>query len=88
MPTVRVWKYNIGLPRTRAARTAMGGGLIAGGFLGFLPILGFWMVPAGLLVLAVDSAGIRRWNRKTTVTVLRRWNNWRRRSSGSTGAET
>ncbi len=28
--------------------------LIAGGFLGFLPILGFWMLPLGLMFLAID----------------------------------
>ena len=33
--------------------------LIVGGFLGFLPILGFWMVPLGLLLLAVDLPLLR-----------------------------
>ena len=28
--------------------------LIAGGFLGFLPILGFWMIPLGLILIAQD----------------------------------
>jgi hypothetical protein len=28
--------------------------LIAAGFVGFLPILGFWMVPLGLLLIAQD----------------------------------
>ena len=28
--------------------------LIAGGLVGFLPVLGFWMVPLGLLLLALD----------------------------------
>lgn len=28
--------------------------LICGGFVGFLPILGFWMVPLGLLLIAQD----------------------------------
>lgn len=73
MASIRIWKFRLGVPRNRTARTAMGGGLIAGGIFGFLPLLGFWMVPAGLMVLAVDSAGIRRWNRRTTVSILRRW---------------
>lgn len=33
--------------------------LIVGGILGFLPILGFWMVPLGLLLLAVDIPLLR-----------------------------
>lgn len=34
--------------------------LIAGGFVGFLPVLGFWMVPLGLLLLALDIPFLRR----------------------------
>ena len=33
--------------------------LIAGGFLGFLPILGFWMVPLGLALIALDVPFLR-----------------------------
>lgn len=33
--------------------------LIAGGFLGFLPVLGFWMVPLGLLLIAIDVPALR-----------------------------
>lgn len=32
---------------------------ILGGFLSFLPILGFWMLPLGLLLLAVDLPALR-----------------------------
>lgn len=77
MPQVRFWKYRFNVPRHRAGRVALGGGLLAGGMLGFLPILGFWMIPAGLLVLSVDHAGVRRWNRRTTVSVIRRWHGFR-----------
>jgi hypothetical protein len=35
--------------------------MIAGGILGFLPILGFWMIPLGLAVAALDLAWIRKW---------------------------
>jgi hypothetical protein len=34
--------------------------LIAGGFVGFLPILGFWMLPLGLALLALDVPFLRR----------------------------
>ena len=33
--------------------------LIVGGLLGFLPILGFWMLPLGLILLAVDLPLLR-----------------------------
>jgi hypothetical protein len=33
--------------------------LICGGLLGFLPILGFWMLPLGLMLLADDVAPLR-----------------------------
>lgn len=39
--------------------------LMAGGLIGFLPILGFWMIPLGMLVigttLPVVSSRIRTW---------------------------
>ncbi len=77
MPSIRIFKRRVRLPANRTARTALGGGLVAGGTLGFLPVLGFWMIPAGLLVLAVDSAIVRRFNRRATVRVMRTWNNYR-----------
>ena len=50
---------------------------MAGGVVGFLPVVGFWMIPAGLIVLSVDSAPIRRFRRKSTVDfghwIKRRW---------------
>ena len=33
--------------------------LMLGGMLGFLPVLGFWMLPLGLLLLAVDWPRLR-----------------------------
>lgn len=40
-------------------RTFLGLLLIAGGFLGFLPILGFWMLPLGIMVAALDIPPLR-----------------------------
>ena len=56
-------------------RVAMGFALILGGLLGpFLPILGIWMIPMGLVLLSVDfpiagriSAALgRAWRRMTS----------------------
>jgi hypothetical protein len=62
------------LPRSRFARIALGSALIVlGGVGGFLPVLGYWMVPLGFLVLASDIPVIRRWNRRVTVAVVGWW---------------
>jgi hypothetical protein len=37
--------------------------LIAGGILGFLPVLGFWMIPLGVAVAALDVVPVWRWIR-------------------------
>ena len=37
--------------------------LIIGGIFGFLPILGFWMIPLGIAVAALDVQLFRRWRR-------------------------
>jgi hypothetical protein len=40
---------------------AIGVLLILFGFLGFLPVLGFWMFPLGLVVLSYDIPRVRLW---------------------------
>ena len=45
----------------RGIRSVLGLLLIAGGCVGFLPILGFWMIPAGLAAIALDIPPCRRW---------------------------
>ena len=37
--------------------------LIIGGVLGFLPVLGFWMIPLGVAVAALDVVPVWRWIR-------------------------
>ncbi len=62
----------IPVPRSKAGRIATGTALVGGGFLGFLPILGFWMVPLGLIVLSHDIPAVRRRRRRITVWWSRR----------------
>ena len=57
----------------RWLRLIIGALLLLGGILGFLPILGFWMLPLGLLVLSYDLPPVRRWRRRFEVWWLRRW---------------
>ncbi len=69
MASIKFGRHRVGLPNRRLHRRIIGGALVAGGLVGFLPVFGFWMVPAGLIVLSVDSAPIRRFRRKSTVGV-------------------
>jgi hypothetical protein len=74
---IRLGKYRIPLPRSRAARIALGIALLAGGMLFFLPVLGLWMLPLGLIVLSGEFAAVRRWRRKVAL-----WWGRRRADSG------
>lgn len=67
-------RYEIPIPRSKAGRIATGSALIGGGILGFLPVLGFWMVPLGFIVLSHDLPYVRRRRRRAAV-----W--WRRRKA-------
>jgi len=78
MASVRIGNRSIPLPASRAARIALGGALVAAGFVGFLPVVGFWMVPLGLLVLSVDLPAVRRGRRRLAV-----W--WHRRRCAGRG---
>lgn len=60
------------MPRSRVGRVVMGILLIICGLLGFLPVLGFWMVPLGLLVLSQDLPYVRRQRRRLAVWWERR----------------
>lgn len=71
MAKLRFGKHTINLPRNRVARTLVGVALIVCGILGFLPVLGFWMIPLGLLVLSIDSPWVRRARREYSVKFLR-----------------
>lgn len=78
-PKIRFGDRHFHLPRSRLVRMVIGLLLILGGLLGFLPVLGFWMVPLGLLVLSVDLPIARRWRRQIEV-----W--WERRRRPETAA--
>ncbi|MBT9383715.1 hypothetical protein KM176_07595 [Pseudooceanicola sp. CBS1P-1] len=38
--------------------------LICGGLLGFLPVLGFWMLPLGVAIAALDTRPMWHWMRQ------------------------
>lgn len=75
-------------PASRWVRIPVALLLIAAGVVGFLPVLGFWMLPLGLLLLAHDLPLLRRPMRRLLVCSERRWRNrqWARSGQRKNGA--
>ena len=80
-PALRFGRHRLSLPASRIFRVLLGVGLCVGGLLSFLPVLGIWMLPLGILVLSVDLPPVRRarrrfdvyWGRSETGHHARRW---------------
>jgi hypothetical protein len=68
-------------PSSRLFRIPAGIVLVLAGVVGFLPILGLWMVPLGLLLLAQDLAFMRR----PLASILARIADWLDRRRGPRG---
>ena len=50
--------------------------LILGGLLSVLPVFGLWMLPLGLLLLAVDVPRLRPYITNALIRIRRRWSVW------------
>ena len=61
------------MPASRIGRVVAGTLCVLGGVLGFLPVLGFWMIPLGLIILSVDFPLVRRFRRRAEVRLGRWW---------------
>jgi purine-cytosine permease-like protein len=76
--------FTIRIPHHPLLRAALGVILVIGGLLGFLPVLGFWMIPLGLIILSIDFQAVRRFRRVATVKfgkwLLQRWPSLARRA--------
>ena len=64
---IRLGKNSVPVPGSKPLRIMLGIVLVLSGFVGFLPVVGFWMIPLGLLVLSVDFGPVRRFNRRVRV---------------------
>jgi len=60
-------------------RLPLGVCLVIGGMLGFLPVLGFWMIPLGFLILAIDLPALRPVVSAAIIRVRRRWQTRKRK---------
>lgn len=60
-------------PQARAVRIPLGILCILGSFLWFLPVLGLWFLPLGLLLIAQDVPFLRRPVGRMTLYLLDRW---------------
>lgn len=71
--------------RASLLRLPAGGLLIAGGVFSFLPGLGLWMLPLGLMLIAVDVPFLRRPVSGLTIRSRRflqnRWRAWFRKAA-------
>lgn len=63
-------------PSSRWVRIPSGALLVAGGVLSFLPVLGVWMLPLGLALLAEDVPALRRTRSKALDWVERKKPQW------------
>jgi hypothetical protein len=67
-------------PRAWWIRQPLGIVLVLGGLLGFLPVLGFWMLPLGLLLMAIDIPYLQRPVTGAVLWGRRKIRQWRRRT--------
>lgn len=73
--------------RMRLIRAPLGVLLLFGGVFSFLPVLGVWMLPLGMLLLAVDFPILRPRVSAAVIRARRRASLWRRRLWGGRGGE-
>ena len=59
--------FSVPVPESRPLRITLGILLCLGGLLWFLPVLGLWMLPLGLLVLSIDIPAVRRLRRRVEI---------------------
>jgi len=65
-------------PSARPFRMPLGVLLVLGGIFSFLPVLGIWMLPLGLLLLALDVRPLQGPVGCAIVRGTRKWSNWQR----------
>ena len=72
------WVIRLRRPSRLLARIAVSLLLVVGGLLSFLPILGVWMLPLGLIILSQDLPFLQRPLLRALQWADRSWKGWRR----------
>ena len=67
------WVAWLRKPSSRLARIPLAILLIAGGFFSFLPVLGLWMLPLGLLLVAQDVPMLQKPMSRMLGWIERKW---------------
>lgn len=75
-------------PSSTLIRLPLALALIAGGVFSFLPVLGLWMLPLGLLLLAIDLTPLRGPVSAAALRIERRWMTWQRKRKARARAAT
>lgn len=70
LPAAARWLHR---PAARWVRLPVGLLLVAGGLLWFLPVVGLWMLPLGLILLSEDVPAVRRLTSRALAWLERRW---------------
>lgn len=79
IPTVAAnWLSRLRRPGARWVRIPLGIFLVLGGIFSFLPVLGIWMLPLGLLLLAVDLIFLQGPVNMAILRGSRKWTSWQR----------
>lgn len=76
------------VPDSPHLRVIAGTLFVVGGVFGFLPVLGFWMIPLGLVILSVDLPAVRRVRRRMEVYFGRKANGIRGKGNGRNNSRT
>ena len=71
--TISIGSRSFELPASRLVRMGVGFGLVLCGIVGFLPVVGFWMIPLGIFVLSLDMHWARRIRRRFMIWLTRRF---------------
>ncbi len=72
------WLVRIRRPEARLIRIPLGILLVLGGIFSFLPVLGIWMLPLGLLLLALDLIFLQGPVNAAILRGSRKWTSWQR----------
>lgn len=75
-------------PSATWVRVPVGGLLVVGGVFSFLPVLGLWMLPLGLILLSYDIPFLKAPIGRMLVWGERRWREWRRRRRSASSSSS